>query len=66
MNVDFGLNNSFCNANDLEEAWRKTIMPSELASMLSALCKIPKYKLLGSPDRMTTEVINMNDTDSEN
>ena len=65
MNVTFGLNDSFCDADDLEEAWRKTVMPSEMVSMFSALCKIPKYKLLGSPDRFLDELIaGMNDSET--
>ena len=35
VDIDFGLNERFCDAEDLKESWEKTLMPDELITFLS-------------------------------
>lgn len=46
--VDFGLQDSFCDSTDLKSSWEGTIMPAPLRTFLAALFKVPKYKLFKS------------------
>ncbi len=45
MDIDFGLQDSFCDSNDLKASWERVMMPAPLLTLLSALFKVPKYKL---------------------
>ena len=45
LKVDFGLQDSFCDSNDLHESWEKTRMPECLLTFLSVLYNVPKHKL---------------------
>ena len=47
-NVNFDLDNSFCDAEALKSSWPKSSMPDEWLSFYSALHRIPKPKLLKS------------------
>ena len=46
--VDFGLQDSFCDSTDLKSSWERTRIPGPLLTFLSALFKVPKYKLFQS------------------
>ena len=50
LDVDFGLDDKFCDADDLKDAWENTIMPSELSTFFSSLFNIPKHKLFKSSE----------------
>ena len=46
MEVDFGLNDRFCDAEELKHPWSTTRMPDELISFFSTLFNIKKTTLL--------------------
>lgn len=48
LDVDFGLQDSFCDSTDLKDSWESTVMPAPLLTFLSALYKIPQHKLYRS------------------
>ena len=48
IDVDFGLQDSFCDSTDLKASWEKTMMPAPVLTFLAALFKVPKHKLFQS------------------
>ena len=44
--VDFGLNDSFCDCNDLKDSWSTTRMPETLVEFFSGLLKVSKADLI--------------------
>ena len=66
FSVDYGLNDSFCDSESLEDAWKNIVMPCELASFLSPLFKLPMYKLFRSPELVMNDLLNMDDHDCDN
>ena len=40
LKMDFGLNNSFCDAEELKHSWRNTAMPDELITFFSTLFNV--------------------------
>lgn len=57
MDVDFGLQDSFCDSTDLKASWERTMMPAPLLTFLSALFKVPKHKLFRSSVKDLEELI---------
>ena len=43
--VDFGLQDKFCDGDDLRDSWENTAMPMALINFFSALFRIPACKL---------------------
>jgi hypothetical protein len=48
MDVDFGLQDSFCDSTDLKTSWERTMMPAFLVTFLGALFKVPNSRLFRS------------------
>ena len=46
LNQDFQLGNRFCDAQELENAWKHTIIPDSVIQFLSALLSLKKISLL--------------------
>ena len=44
--IDFKLDDSFCDADELMRAWLNTPMPVPYLSLVSSLCKIKKARLM--------------------
>ena len=44
--VDFNLADKFCDANEIRQSWLNTCMPDDFLTLLSALFKIPRSRLL--------------------
>jgi len=57
MEVDFGLQDSFCDSTDLKASWERTMMPAPLFTFLAALFKVPKHKLFRSSVRDLEELL---------
>ena len=57
--VDFGLEDSFCDSNDLKESWERTRMPDSMLTFFSALYNIPKHKLFRSKAKEFSDMINV-------
>lgn len=57
MDVDFGLQDSFCDSNDLKASWKRTMMPAPLLTFLAVLFKVPKHKLFRSSARDLEELL---------
>ena len=51
IDVDFGLQDSFCDSADLKASWENTLMPAHLLTSFSTLFEIPKHKLFHSSPR---------------
>lgn len=56
--VDFNLEDSFCDSNDLKESWERTRMPDSMLTFFSALFDIPKHKLFKMSTKNLNEFIN--------
>ena len=63
--VDFGLQDSFCDSQDLQDSWENTMMPESLLTFFSALFHIPKHKLFKTKARDLDDMINLEPSDSE-
>ena len=50
LKVDFGLGHSFCDADDLKDAWENHSMPDEICTFFSSFFQTPKYKLFKPPE----------------
>ena len=48
LEVNFGLDDSFCDAQQLKQSWRETKIPSSLVTFFSALFNISSTKLMKS------------------
>ncbi|KAH3726526.1 hypothetical protein DPMN_052393 [Dreissena polymorpha] len=48
--VDFGLQDGFCDITNLKYSWERTRMPGPSLKFLSVLFKVPKYKLFQSSE----------------
>ena len=46
LNMDFNLDNKFCDAHELQDSWRNTVVPDTLMTFLSALFNMKKISLL--------------------
>ena len=46
LNLDFRLNDKFCDAEELKTSWRKTVMPDELITFLVTLFPVHEATLL--------------------
>ncbi|KAL8619946.1 hypothetical protein ACOMHN_015228 [Nucella lapillus] len=57
VDVDFGLQDSFCDSTDLKASWEKTMMPEPLLYFFAALFKVPKHKLFQSSETELDELI---------
>ena len=57
-NVDFGLQDTFCDAADLLDSWKKTKTPDSWITFCSALCSHPKHKLFQSKARDFSDMMN--------
>ena len=57
IDVDFGLQDSFCDSTDLKASWERTMMPAPLLTFLSALFKVPKHKLFQSSVRNLEDLL---------
>ena len=58
LKVDFGLQDSFCDSNDLRESWETTPIPDCLLTFYSVLYSVPKYKLFSTAARDLDELVN--------
>lgn len=65
LDVDFGLQDSFCDSADLKASWEKTMMPAPLLTFLGALFKVPKHKLFKSPLRSFSSLYTMRKMDQQ-
>ena len=57
--VDFGLEDSFCDSTDLKDSWERTRMPDSMLTFFSALYSIPKHKLFRSNAKEFSDMINV-------
>ena len=57
LNVDFGLQDSFCDSTDLKESWENSKMPSPLLTFFSALFNTPKHKLFYTNEAEIDELV---------
>ena len=63
LDVDFGLDDRFCDAADLKRSWEETSMPDDWMYFFANLFKIPKAALMKF--RLNTMFPKSNDDDDE-
>ena len=56
--VDFGLEDSFCDSTELKESWERTKTPDSWLTLCAAFCNYPKYKLFKSKAQEFTDMMN--------
>ena len=56
--VDFGLEDSFCDSTELKESWERTRTPDSWLTLCAAFCDYPKYKLFKSRAQEFTDMLN--------
>ena len=69
LEVNFGLDDSFCDAQQLKQSWRETKIPSSLVTFFSALFNISSTKLMKSetsPEIDNDVLDNPEDEDEDN
>ena len=65
LDIDFGLQDSFCDSTDLKASWERTMIPAPFLSFLAALFHIPKYKLFRSKATDLDELIQTLDNNED-
>ena len=61
LKVNFGLQDSFCDKNDLKRSWEETTMPDCLMTFFGALFNIPKSKLFKQTIEDLEDVLDASD-----
>ena len=56
--IGFGLEDSFCDSEDLRAAWEKTRTPDSWITLLSSFLDYPKYKLFKSKAQEFNDLLN--------
>ena len=55
-NIDFGLQDKFCNSEELKQSWQNTKIPDEVIAFFSELFNIKKTTLLKSYNKEKEEI----------
>ena len=63
--VDFGLQDSFCDSNDLNDSWDQTRMPECLIEFFTSLLNMRKSDLIGSNRNSLVDDIDTEDHEND-